>query len=256
MFRYKTNLNLDLTLSCGQCFRWTENAGVWRGIVKGIEAEIYRDGEFLVFENVSRETFERVFYDYFDFGRDYSAIEKIICEDENVQNSVEKYGNLRILRQDSFEALISFIISACNNIPRISSIVTKLCENFGENASFPTPETLAKLTESDLAVLHAGYRVPYIMDAAKKVYYGEIDFDELNQLDTDTVRKKLMTIYGVGRKVADCTMLFGMNRLEVFPVDRHIKRICAELYPDGLPECFRDYGGLAQQYLFVEQRTK
>lgn len=255
MVKYKSGINLDLTLSCGQCFRWKRENGVWRGIVKGHAAEVYRDGEYVVFENVSHETFDSVFYDYFDFGRDYGKIEKIISEDENVQNSVEKNGNLRILRQETFETLVSFIISACNNIPRISGIVERLCSEFGKNGAFPSPGTLASLSEEDLSVIRAGYRVPYILDASRRVVSGETDLEKISLADTETARKQLMRINGVGRKVADCTLLYGMNRLEVFPVDRHIKRVCERLYPDGLPSCFAEYGGLAQQHLFVEQRN-
>ena len=254
MVRYKSDINLDLTLSCGQCFRWKKIDEKWFGVVKGVEVIVFRDGESLVFENISDEEFGDIFYDYFDFGTDYENILKVLEIDKNVQNSVEKNGNLHILRQEFPETLVSFIISQCNNIPRISKIVDTLCREFGENNAFPTMDRLAGLNVEDLSVLRAGYRADYILDAAKKITKGEISEDGLRKMSTVEARKSLMNINGVGRKVADCTLLYGLHRLDVFPVDRHIKRICDRLYPDGLPVCFEDYGGLAQQYLFVEQR--
>jgi len=253
MYRYKTDLNLDLTLSSGQCFRWKKINGSWHGVVRGFEEFVYREGKYLVFENSDEVIFNNIFYEYFDFSTDYGKILKTLSNDENVQNYVEKNGKLAILRQESFETLISFIISACNNIPRIMKIIDNLCKNFGENNAFPSPEKLASLTVEDLSVIRAGFRADYIINAAKAVASKEIDLEYLEKCDTETVRKELMKLKGVGRKVADCTLLYGFHRLEVAPVDRHINRIFERLYPNGLPECFEEYAGVAQQYLFVEE---
>ncbi len=248
-------INLSSTLNCGQCFRWSENDGVWSGVAFGRFARIYQDGDTLVFINTPKSDVENIWIRYFDLKRDYGKIISGISSDPIVGNAVEKYGVIRILNQEPFEALVSFIISACNNIPRIKKIVNTLCESFGEKIdggfAFPSPENLSMPSADDLAVLHAGYRVPYIMDCAKTVAENPGYFENIYSLPADDARKELMKIKGVGRKVADCTLLFSLGRHDVFPVDRHIKEAVKTHYPNGLPECFNIDMGLSQQYVFI-----
>ena len=244
------------TLDCGQAFRWREiSPGVFSAVVRGVYAEVRLEGDALVFERVSARDVENVFVPYFDLGYDYAAATSRLCEDDYVRVSFEKYGTLRILRQEPWEALCSFIISQCNNISRIKGIIDRLCSGFGDTVgdsfSFPSAERLASLDAGDLDPIRSGYRAPYIIAAARAVAGGEIDLDALASSDADSARKTLMSIPGVGRKVADCALLFGLGFRDVFPVDRHISRRVAELYPEGLPECFMGNSGLAQQYLFL-----
>lgn len=253
------DINLDITLDCGQAFRWHRNDdNSWTGIVKGIETTVEKTADGLRFYGITAQQFTDVFYDYFDCGRDYGEIISRIAEDEKLRPAVTQYGTIRILRQQPWETLCSFIISACNNIPRIKGIIERLCENFGEKTktgyTFPSAEKIASLEAEDLEVIRSGYRAPYIICAARMVASGEIDLDSLCNKTIEECEKELMKITGVGKKVADCTILFGLGHIEAFPVDRHIKRLCDNLYPDGLPESFNGIEGIAQQYMFHFQR--
>lgn len=253
------SINLDITLDCGQAFRWSRNNdGSWTGVVRGVETRIAETEKGLRFYNINEKQFYDIFYDYFDFGRDYDSILDTLKQDSHLRKAIELYGTIRILRQEPWEALCSFIFSACNNIPRIKGIIERFCMNFGERAgdsfSFPSAEKTASLSLEELDVLRCGYRAPYILSAAKMVADGEIDLEGLRNADIEECEKQLVRINGVGKKVADCTILFGLGHVDAFPVDRHIRRICENLYPDGLPECTKDVEGIAQQYMFHLQR--
>ncbi len=252
-------INLDVTLDCGQAFRWRQNDDLsWTGVVKGVETTVYKINGGLRFRNITENQFRDIFYNYFDMQLPYDEIIKTLSDDKHLKKAIEHYGTIRILNQDPWETLCSFIISACNNIPRIKSIIEKLCETYGDRTensyTFPSAEKIASLTEKDLAVIRAGYRVPYILDAAKKVSSGEVNLLTLPFKTVEECEKELMKINGVGKKVADCTILFSTGHIEAFPIDRHIKRICENLYPDGLPECTKGVEGIAQQYMFHLQR--
>ena len=160
-----------------------------------------------------------------------------------------------------WETLCSFIISQNNNIKRIKGIIERLCRLFGQPIgdsgffSFPTPETLAAATAEHLAPLRCGFRARYLIDAAQKVCYGQVRLDAIPSMPMEEARRELMQICGVGPKVADCVLLFGFHRLECCPMDVWMKRVFAVLYPNGLPDCARDFAGIAQQYLFHYART-
>ena len=184
--------------------------------------------------------------------------------DKTLYEAASENRGIRILRQEPFETLISFIISQNNNIPRITGIISRLCESFGEKVSdeyggmysFPDARTLAGLTAEDLAPLRAGFRVRYILDAANKTARGDVRLDDIYDMTYDDGKAYLKTITGVGDKVADCVLLFAYHKTEAFPSDVWIKRVVAEYYADGLPECMGDYKGIAQQYLFEYFRKR
>ena len=254
-------LDLSLTLDCGQCFRWTENPdGSWHGVVgsKKVDA-VCESGNLILTGDVSendREMWSR----YFDLRRDYSSLCERFCADKWLKKAVDAYPGIRVLHQEPWETLCSFIISQNNNIPRIKGIIDRLCHNFGEDLgggdfAFPSAQTIAQKTPEDLAVLRAGFRVKYILDAAKKVSDGEIDLTEIENADIETARLELQKISGVGPKVAECALLYGFGRVDAFPVDVWVRRIMEELYPDGLPECTEGAQGIAQQYLFHWRRN-
>lgn len=253
--------DVGLCLDCGQAFRWKQNEnGEWHGVAFGKSLRIKQDGDITVFYNTSTEDFENIWRGYFDLDRDY---EKIISSytEENLKTACESYPGIRILGQDGWEAICSFIISANNNIPRIKGIIERLCENFGDDIgngfSFPSPQRLAVVTVEDLSVVRAGFRAKYIIDAAAKITSGEVDLEKIKHLPFDEAKSELLKIKGVGEKVAQCSLLYGFGRLEAFPVDVWVKRILAELYPNGLPECIeKDTIGIAQQYLFHWRRLK
>lgn len=191
---------------------------------------------------------------YLDMETDYDFIIKKLSEDKTLKLAAEENRGIRILRQQPFETLISFIISQNNNIPRIKGIIARLCEAFGEKCgegySFPTAERLAAADEADLAPLRAGFRNRYIIDAARKTMDKTVDLDMLYNLSYDEAKSELKKIVGVGDKVADCVLLFAYHKTEAFPTDVWIKKILAEYYSDGLPDCIGGYEGYAQQYLF------
>lgn len=252
-------INLAVTLDCGQAFRWRQNSdSSWTGVVRGVETTVAQTDNGLRFYGISEKQFLDVFYDYFDMSRDYDEVIKTLQSDRHLADAIDFYGTIRILKQEPWEALCSFIISACNNIPRIKGIIEKLCETHGEKTAtsytFPSAEKIASLSPYDLEIIRAGYRVPYILDAARKVTDGTINLDTLSLKSIEECENELMKINGVGKKVADCTILFGTGHIDTFPVDRHIKRICDNIYPDGLPECTKGISGIAQQYMFHLQR--
>lgn len=254
------DLDLAQTLDCGQSFRWTEKEdGSFEGIAFGKSVTVRLENNTLYIENTTKEDFENIWYEYFDLSLDYGKIREEISGIHPVLCEAAKYApGIRILRQEPYEALCTFIISQNNNIKRIKGIVQRLCESFGEKIeggyAFPTAERLAVLTPDDLAPLRAGFRNRYLIDAAQKVAFGEVDLEKCRNCNYDEARAELMKITGVGVKVADCTLLFGLHRIEAFPVDVWMKRAMEKLFPDMKPDDFGEYAGIAQQYIFHYSR--
>lgn len=274
-------------LECGQCFHFQRtdsgiNPGeyeydiVFKDRVLHIKEEPDSEGVRLIFEDTEDWEYQVFWKEYFDLERDYSVIKnKIISADPRLEKIVEEHNGIRILNQDFFETLISFIISQNKQIPQIKQVVNNLSSELGTkfdvtminrigsefDAFFPTVEQLHNATEEEIRASKCGFRAPYIMDATEKVFSGEINEDELLRLDTEEARQKLMTIHGVGEKVANCVLLFGLGRTDTFPVDVWMKRICEYLYfgsdtPKSEIEAFAmdkfgDVAGYAQQYLFM-----
>ncbi len=250
------NFNLADTLDCGQAFRWSQcDDGCWQGVAYGRYLKISIENKKLILHDTNFDEFEAVWRKYFDLDRDYDYIKSILSADETLKKAAEFAGGIKVLRQDAWECLCSFIISQNNNIPRIKGIINRLCESFGEPIcngmyAFPSAERIAKLTLEDLAPLRSGFRAKYILDAAKRVASGEIDFEKISAMKSDAARSELTKIYGVGDKVADCVLLFGMAHINVLPKDVWIKRVLSELYDGALPDFVSPYAGIAQQYLF------
>lgn len=251
--------DLAQTLCCGQSFRWQRvSDGAFIGVAGNHPARIRQHGDEI---NIVSDADEIFWQHYFDIETDYGALKRLFCRAEQLVIPCECAGGIRILRQDGWEALASFIISQNNNIKRISSIIERLCENFGDPVgdglyAFPPPERLANCTVEDLAPLRCGFRARYLIDAAQKVYNGTVHLDVLTTLPLEEARAMLMQIVGVGRKVADCALLFGFYRLECFPVDVWIGRALKELFANGFPEELAPYAGIAQQMLFHYMRTR
>ncbi len=255
------DMSLRDTLMCGQSFRWREHAdGSFTGTAFGKTVRVLVKGNELIIGNCTSEDFENIWKDYFDLELDYVGLKEELSKKHPVLREAAKFApGIHILRQEPFEALISFIISQNNNIKRIEGIVDRLCETFGEAAqgggySFPTAKRLASLCEEDLAPLRAGFRNRYILDAARKVYSGKVDLEQCRTLPFDKAKKMLMTIVGVGEKVADCVLLYGLHRTRAFPMDVWMKRAMSTLFPDVKPELFGEYAGVAQQYIFHYSR--
>lgn len=252
--------NLELMLDCGQAFRWKKDEnGYMVGVVgKKLFRLLQKDDKLIC--NCTEDEFENVLRSYLDFDRDYKSLVDIFSTDEYLKQATEEFSGIRILRQEPWEALCSFIISQNNNIPRIKGIVERLCESFGDEIeegiySFPSAESLSMLSVEDLAPLRSGFRAKYIIDAATKVASGEVDLEKIEKSPIDFGREELIKIKGVGKKVAECTLLYGFGKVEAFPEDVWVKRIVSEMYPNGLPECMKGNDGIAQQYLFHWRRN-
>ena len=264
------DFSLSQILDCGQCFTFSPIpvsdaldglCQTWQGWAGDHRLTIsqHQNGS-LLFHGVDAGQFESFWRNYFDLDTDYSRIKAQLSQDPILRQAIQYAPGIRILRQDGWEALCCFIISQNNNIPRIRGIVRRLCETFGQPLgegcfSFPSAQTLATATEADLAVLRCGFRARYLLDAARRVHSGQVDFDAVRSLPLEQARQQLMTICGVGPKVADCTLLFGCYRLECCPMDVWMKRVFSSLYPQGLPDCTQGYWGIAQQYLFHYARS-
>ncbi|HZJ78279.1 MAG TPA: DNA glycosylase [Clostridia bacterium] len=253
--------DLSLTLDCGQAFRWNrQQDGSWKGIAFGREIEALQNGNTITIKGTNKEDYETIWCRYFDLERDYKNLCISFCEDETMCAAIKTYPGIRILQQEPWEALCSFIISQNNNIPRIKGIIDRLCACFGDKLngggySFPSAERLSGLTVEDLSPLRAGFRAKYMLDAAKKVSSSEVDLQRLGDMAIDEARTELIKIKGVGAKVAECTLLYGCGRMHAFPVDVWVKRVMNEIYPNGLPECILGNEGIAQQYLFHWRRN-
>ena len=248
-------LDLDLTLDCGQAFRWEkQNDGSYCGVAGGYFLHIRKENGDLIFENTDMNAFNGFWVNYFDLNRDYKAICEKLKEDELLRSTIDEYYGIRILNQEPWEALCSFVISQQNNIKRIKLIISRLCSAYGDDLgngyySFPSAKRLSKLSVEDFEALGCGYRAKYLEKLSKDVASGEIDLEKIKSLSLDEARKELLNIYGVGIKVANCALLFGFGFLSAFPVDVWMKRVM-EYYPNGLPDCFEGIEGIAQQYLF------
>ena len=254
------DLDLGETLDCGQSFRWKRNDnGSFSGVAFNRAVTMDLIGTDLYIDNAPMEDYE-LWYNYLDLQLDYGKIRDSISNIHPVLKEASAYApGIRILRQDPWEALCTFIISQNNNIKRIKGIVERLCENFGENLSdgeytFPTAEKLSKLSVDDLAPIRAGFRNKYIIDSAQKVNSGEVNLNICYDLPYDEAQQELMKIKGVGTKVADCTLLFGFHRIEAFPLDVWMKRAMEKLFPTMSPKDFGEYAGIAQQYIFHYSR--
>ena len=252
-------LDLRSTLDCGQAFRFTENPdGSWQGIAHRRLLKLSLNEDTLRLYGVGEAEFESLWRVYLDLDRDYSRIIRTLSANETLKMAAEFSRGVRVLRQDAWETLCSFIISQNNHIARIKGIITRLCGDFGDPVpggfSFPEPERLASCSPEQLAGLRAGFRAAYIIDAAQKVAGGDINLGALPDMPYGDAQAELMKIRGVGPKVADCTLLFGCGRIESFPQDVWIKRAMKQLFDGCLPECAVPCAGIAQQYLFYFAR--
>lgn len=261
IFEQIHDINLSQTFDCGQCFRWTAMPdGSFSGVAFGKSVRARLQNDSLVIDGA--DDADRVLWQsYFDLDADYGIIRDALSRLHPVLRDAAAYASgIHILRQEPFEALCSFIISQNNNIPRIKGIVQRLCEGFGEKLddgtfAFPSAQTLSQCGAEDLAPLRAGFRARYIIDAAQKVASGTVDLEACRTRGYEAARAELMKITGVGVKVADCTLLYGLHRLEAFPMDVWMKRAMATLLPQLSPADFGAYAGIAQQYVFHYSRN-
>lgn len=261
--------------TCGQAFRWYEEAdGSFTFITHGRVANAKKvDGKILL-KDVDKNSFDEIFYNYFDLDRDYKRVIEELSKDDVMKSATEYGKGIRILNQDKFETIISFIISANNQIPRIKKSIEKISEMYGkflgedENRkyfSFPSAEELSKAKPEDLREFaRVGFRDKRIVETANLINSGIVSIDEIEKMNLEDARAALQVLPGVGPKVADCILLFAFDRKESFPVDVWIKRVMEELYlKEETPkskiamrgrEVFGKNAGFANQYLFYYGR--
>ncbi len=265
---------------CGQCFRWNkQNDGSYTGVFKNNVLNVQKQRETVIFKGICNGDIEETVRDYFDLDIDYEDIKKQLSKiDENVKTSVEYGKGIRILNQDLWETIISFIISANNNIPRIKGIIERLSKAYGKEIdwngdkyyTFPTAEELKDVSVEDFRKLGTGFRDIRLYETTHMILDGKVNLEQLqNNPNTIEVREQLLSLSGVGPKVADCILLFStLKRFEVFPIDVWVRRVMNELYiknPDEnkvnkkeieklAKEKFGNLAGIAQQYLFYWKR--
>ena len=256
--------DLAQTFECGQCFRWnSDGRGAYIGVAMGKAVRIRKSGGS-IFISGTPDDYDAVWRSYLDLDRDYESVRRALCVDDYMTRCAQFGSGIRILKQDKWEALCTFILSQCNNIPRIKQIVERLCRLYGEPISFdgctyytfPTAEKTGGLTVEELAPLRCGYRAPYILEAARAVAGGRVDLETLSEGVPDDAIEALKKLSGVGDKVAQCAVLFGLHMLDAFPIDTWIKKAITENYGKTFdPAVFSPYAGIAQQYMFHYARN-
>jgi N-glycosylase/DNA lyase len=259
-----TDFSPALIFECGQCFRFTPvEDGVYRGAAHGKVLTLTETSKGIELD-CTQEDFDNIWSGFFDLELDYEKVRGQICISEFMTEAVEFGRGIRILKQDFWEALCSFIISQCNNIPRIRGIIERLagcpagqCGGAApEPPIFPSPEIIAALTVEDLRKLGTGYRAEYILNAARAVADGSLSEDRLKVMSFEEAKAELLKIHGIGDKVANCVLLYGLHRLDAFPVDVWMKRALEQYFAPGFdPTIFGEYAGIAQQYIFHYTRT-
>lgn len=271
------NFDAKAIFTCGQAFRWYEKKnGSFTTVHLGRVLNVLNEDDKVIFKGTNLEEFNEIWIDYFDLNTNYQSIRKSLANNEILANAMEYGKGIRILNQNHFEMLISFIISANNMIPRIRKSIEVISMRYGkficedENRkyySFPTVEELSKATVEELREFaKVGFRDKRIFDTVNMIKNENIDLDSFENLETDNLREELLKFSGVGNKVADCIMLFSYKRGEVFPVDVWIKRVMEELFiKEETPvkkiskeadRIFGKYAGYAQQYLFYYGREE
>lgn len=265
-------MDIDKILDCGQCFRWRIQDDVWRGVVDSRAFVIRRQKDSWLLEACSEETFRLFWARYLDLDRDYEAINSLYEGlDLRLDTALSLGRGIRILRQPFWETVLSFVLSANNNIPRIQGMIDRLSRAVGEPLGndlygFPEPKAVALLTEADLRDMKFGYRAVSVVKLAQGFLTGRWSEDAFITGSTPQIRKKLLELPGVGPKVADCILLFGLGRLDAFPVDTWIRKTLEEL-DQGKPDdrkimrCLCDANGggsigYVQQVLFYSARYK
>lgn len=265
---------------CGQCFRWNEEKDrSYTGVFKGNVLNVKKENDTIIFKGIVKGNIKDVVEDYFDLKRDYTRIKNELSKiDSNLKTSVEYGKGIRILNQDLIETILSFIISANNNIPRIKGIIERICKSYGDTIlwnektyyAFPSLEQLKDVSVEEYRNLGLGFRDKRIYDTVHLLLEGKVDYKKwYNEKDTLKVRDELLSLAGVGPKVADCILLFSdLKRFDVFPIDVWVRRVMNELYiknPDETKvnkkeiekiayQKFGNLEGIAQQYLFYWKR--
>lgn len=256
-----THFSLEQICRSGQCFRMENTEEHVHRILAGDRYLKVRQEKDLCRFYCSQEEFTQFWKKYFDLDNDYGTyIEKANPNDAYLKHAIAFGSGMRILRQDLWEMIVSFLISQQNNIVRIRRCISNICEKYGKKKeaedgtiyyAFPQPEALAGLSEDALKECNLGYRSKYVVRAARSVVTGEFDLEAVQGMSYRKAKEELLKLFGVGEKVADCICLFGLHHLQAFPMDTHIKQAMAAHYKRGFPNRrYRGFQGVMQQYIF------
>ncbi|MFD3158194.1 DNA-3-methyladenine glycosylase family protein [Haloimpatiens sp. FM7330] len=271
--KHVRNFNLEHIFECGQCFRWSKQQnGNYIGTAFERVIEVEKKDEDIIIYNCTEEDFRNIWSEYFDLYRDYKSIKELLSKDDILKKSVNFGEGIRILKQEPFEIVVSFIISANNRIPMIKKAINNISKKYGKEIkykgknyyTFPNVDELSKATLEGLEECSTGFRAKYIKDTVEKIAKGEYDLEYIKSLNDNECHKILQELKGIGPKVADCIMLFSMQKYSAFPVDVWVKRAMHYFYlaPDVSLKKIRDFSrqkfsnlsGFAQQYLFYYAR--
>jgi len=286
----KTPFNLDYTLACGQAFRWEKLNGWWRGVLRETVVKIRQSGEVLRYQSYPKRVNSAFVWSYFRLDDDLPQIYSRIRKDRYINEAVKRFQGLRLMCQDPWECLISYICATNKNIPAIKNMISNMCMRFGKKIpveneefyTFPKPHALAEANLKELRLCKLGFRAERVKAASKLVSSGAFDLEAMKTLPYERAKKELMTLPGVGPKVADCVLLFSLDKLEAFPIDVWMKRIILEFYREHFEQSFidkvtakkflspreyeiircfgrkyfREYVGYAQEYLFHFKRCQ
>ena len=245
----------------GQCFRMSKvEEGLYKLVTNHGVLKIKQEGTTCLFD-CSQKEFKNIWWDYFDLGRDYGAIKELVSKrDSYLLEAVEFGGGVRVLKQDLWEMIVSFLISQQNNIKRIRKSIELLCESYGQRKetktgeiyySFPEPKDLSELEEDALKACNLGYRSKYVVRTAKMFVEKEVSLDSIRKMPYKKAKEELLKLFGVGEKVADCICLFALGYTQAFPIDTHIAKALKEHYPKGFPKrSYKGLEGIFQQYIF------
>jgi len=285
-----TPFNLTHTLECGQAFRWKRLGGWLYGVVREKVIKIREVGDRLQFQSFPERVDADFIRNYFRLDDDLPLILSEISKDEHIKKAIQHFYGLRIMRQEPWECLISYICATCKNIPAIKEIIRNLCRQFGRKITFdgyhfytfPKPNALAEASLEDVRKCRLGFRARRVLETSQIIDNGELDLEALRQVDYEKAKLELVRLPGVGDKVANCTLLFSLDRLQAFPVDVWMKKIILEFYPEFFNQSFIEtackrrsvthneyekfnnfgkkyfgaYRGYAQEYLFHWKRLK
>lgn len=278
-------VNLEVTLCCGQAFRWEKHGEWWYGVADEKILKIRQVGEELEVRNADTDFAKN----YFGLDDGLTEILSRISKDDHIKQAIEMFRGLRILRQDPWECLISFICATYKNVAAIKQMLLNLCCRFGDRTyldnyefyTFPTPERLTEASEAELAECSLGYRAKYVHETARMVSQDQFDLEHLRRTSYEEARKALQSFPGVGPKAADCILLFSLGRFEAFPIDVWIRRAILKHYAGHFPKDFMakikeqktltrseyeklslfgrsyfgEFAGYAQEYLYHYERT-
>lgn len=255
------NFNLLQICQSGQCFRMHQKSDNTYSVIAGKKYLEMEQQENTITFHCDEKEFVNFWMEYFDLENDYSAYIKQINPNDTYLLRAAAFGTgIRILHQDLWEMIVSFLVSQQNNITRIRRCIKNICECYGEKQinshqeiyyAFPTPESFAGLEEDALWECNLGYRSKYVVRTAKSVVSGELDLEEVRRMPYKKAKEELMKLFGVGEKVADCICLFALHHLQAFPIDTHISQVLEKHYKRGFPNRrYKGYQGVIQQYIF------